>query len=343
MEFLKKLFKKGEEQNQSEVDPSASERDEQDEGENEVTTGTKVKVVAALLIVGFAAYLAYWIQEPVEVRTDLFGSSSMQDTQAMSGTEAMSQMQAGETQQVSIQNYSYNPATLNVTPGTTVVWTNNDAVPQNVVGDNFASPTLNQGDTYSYTFNDSGSFTYNSSFYPQMKGYLIVGTPSSETQPNDVLSGFGAGSSFTTGTETANIQNQAVTQEAASAPAETQNQTPAEQTPPEQLFINTAPAPGTDQLHGAAQSLSASLSDIGNVAPATTNTAPSSAEGSTALSAAEQQNMVAAQNGQNAQVEMPTKGKLASSGPEDYVYAGMFALTLFLNRRKLYKIKKSLR
>lgn len=329
MELFNKLFKSGDQNNGQKNDDQS--QPEQTEKQEEVTAGTKIKVVAALLVVGFAAYIAYWIQEPVEVRTDVLGSTSMQSTQGMS-------MQSGQTQQVSITNFSFNPASLNVDKGTTVVWTNNDQVPHNVVFENFASPTLNPGDTFSYTFNDDGTLSYRCTFHPQMKGYVIVGTGVSQSQASQdqVLSGFGAGTSLSLNTPSPSPVPPVA------PPATTQTTTPAESTPPpaESVYTTTAPAPSpspatAQDLHNAAlQSLGTSLSNIGSAV---------SAQGSTPLYP--QQTMTTAQQPQTvvAQPQTTKKGKLASSGPEDYVYAGIFGLVLFLNRKKLRKFQRAVR
>ncbi|HLG25401.1 MAG TPA: hypothetical protein VI588_01225, partial [Candidatus Gracilibacteria bacterium] len=40
-----------------------------------VDTGTKIKVVAALLVVAFATYIAYWVQEPSDIKVDVLADS----------------------------------------------------------------------------------------------------------------------------------------------------------------------------------------------------------------------------------------------------------------------------
>lgn len=334
MEIFKNLFSNGKgDKNQNNGQENGEQaQSEESQNQEEVTAGTKIKVVAALVVVGFAAYVAYWIQEPAEVRSDLLASSSMQ---SMQGTQGMS-MQAGATQQtqeVAIENFSFNPATLNIDKGTTVVWTNKDQVPHNVVADDFASPTLNPGDTFTYTFNSDGTFSYKCTFHPQMKAFVIVGTgASTQAQSKDeVLSGFGAGSSLALETPT---QEAAATTE---TPAQAIEQTPAQTPPPETIYTSSAQAPlSAEELHNAAlQSLGSSLSNIG---------AAVSAQGSTPLYP--EQTMTTAQQPQTvAELTPPPakKGKLAGSGPEDFVYAGMFGLVLFLNRRKLRKFQKNLR
>src|SRR4029450_4383667 len=55
-----------------------------------------------------------------------------------------------------IAGHKYDPATLSITAGTTVVWSNGDNDTHNVVIDQgpelFASPVLNPGDQVRFTF-----------------------------------------------------------------------------------------------------------------------------------------------------------------------------------------------
>jgi plastocyanin len=67
---------------------------------------------------------------------------------------------------------------LIVPVGTTVLWINRDPVTQDVVSDSglFNSGNLSNGDSYNYTFNQTGSFTYHSSTHPSLKGTIVVST-----------------------------------------------------------------------------------------------------------------------------------------------------------------------
>lgn len=338
MELFKLFQKDGEqhqppqEQNNADETQEVSQEQREQEKEEEVTLGTKVKIVAALAVVGFAAYVAYWIQEPVDIRADLLGSST-----------AESQM-ASSTQEVSISNFAFDPETLTVEKGTMVLWTNKDTVPHNVVSDKFTSPTLNPGESFSYTFHEDGAFAYRCTFHPQMKATVLVGnaaaTQAQAATQADILEGFGAGSSLALEETSVSQTMEATTQTPAEETAALSEPLPPVETSapvePEQIFTASAPAPADEAaLHNAAlQSLSESLSTIGTLS--------SSAQGSVPLSqtSAQAQYEMAAQNGQ---VQVQTDGKLANSGPEDVLYVAMFGLILYLNRKKLGKLGKSVR
>ena len=80
------------------------------------------------------------------------------------------------THNVSIENFSFNQKSLIMKKGDTVVWTNNDSAPHTVTGGagGPASGTLARGETYSFTFNNVGSFAYHCNFHPSMTGTVTV-------------------------------------------------------------------------------------------------------------------------------------------------------------------------
>ena len=82
---------------------------------------------------------------------------------------------------VRIDNFSYTPSTLVVTPGTTVTWTNDDDDVHTVVDKDrkFKSPALDTNDTFSQTFAAPGEYDYFCSLHPQMVGKVIVKPASS--------------------------------------------------------------------------------------------------------------------------------------------------------------------
>lgn len=79
-----------------------------------------------------------------------------------------------KTRNVNINNFSFNPGTLNISKGDTVVWTNRDSAPHQVTGDNLNSPVISNGQDFSFVFNSSGTFAYHCAIHPSMKGTIIV-------------------------------------------------------------------------------------------------------------------------------------------------------------------------
>lgn len=77
---------------------------------------------------------------------------------------------------VSYGDISIRPAHISIKAGATVKWTNYDATQHNVAITSgpvkFSSPTLNKGDTYTYTFTKPGVYRYLCTFHPA----LMIGT-----------------------------------------------------------------------------------------------------------------------------------------------------------------------
>ncbi len=78
--------------------------------------------------------------------------------------------------EVEISGFAFVPATITIPVGTTVTWTNQDPVPHTVSSREgvFESGNLPGGATFSYTFDQIGSFEYYCKFHPYMKGEVIV-------------------------------------------------------------------------------------------------------------------------------------------------------------------------
>lgn len=71
---------------------------------------------------------------------------------------------------VNISNFNFVPQTVAVTNGTTVTWTNGDTVAHTVtsVTGVFDSGPISPGATWSYTFNQTGSFEYSCTIHPSI-------------------------------------------------------------------------------------------------------------------------------------------------------------------------------
>jgi plastocyanin len=76
--------------------------------------------------------------------------------------------------EVSIENFAFVPSDITINKGDTVIWTNNDRAPHNVVFGQDRSPTLRSGDVYEKTFDEAGEFSYICSIHPSMTGKVIV-------------------------------------------------------------------------------------------------------------------------------------------------------------------------
>ncbi len=101
---------------------------------------------------------------------------------------------------ISIKSFAFNPATVEVAKGTTVTWTNEDPINHTVTtgtpppsgpplpsgASPTPSPSLSTGDgrinsgriqatsTFSFTFNEVGTFTYFCAVHPRMVATITV-------------------------------------------------------------------------------------------------------------------------------------------------------------------------
>ena len=212
------IFNKNKNLEETTVNQEESNSIQLNEEEN-VTIGTKIKIIAALLIVGFATTIAYWVQEPGQMKADVLSAdsntqvseSSSSDLNEEANSEKMTSVNTpsnpderesstesvdstkdlstigstmetrmvkadstSKTQEVSIIDFAFTPSDLKVEKGTTVIWTNKDSVVHNVTSTNFKSSNLNPGESFTYTFSDSGEFDYSCSLHPQMTGKITV-------------------------------------------------------------------------------------------------------------------------------------------------------------------------
>jgi plastocyanin len=73
---------------------------------------------------------------------------------------------------------AFVPDAKTVTPGTTITWTNKNSAIHNVHQTSgpvpFMSPDLGQGGSWSFTFDSTGTYTYQCDFHPGMAGTITV-------------------------------------------------------------------------------------------------------------------------------------------------------------------------
>lgn len=78
---------------------------------------------------------------------------------------------------VTIVGFSFDPGTISAEVGDTVVWSNEDGPRHNVTADDdsFASDNLAEGETFSHTFDEPGTFDYVCTLHSGMSGTIEVG------------------------------------------------------------------------------------------------------------------------------------------------------------------------
>ena len=78
------------------------------------------------------------------------------------------------TQSILIKGFAFSPAELIVNKGDTVTWTNEDSVVHNVVGGILHSQDLANGQSFSFTFTETGTYDYICTHHSSMNGKITV-------------------------------------------------------------------------------------------------------------------------------------------------------------------------
>jgi plastocyanin len=78
--------------------------------------------------------------------------------------------------EATIEGFAFAPGTIEVKVGTTITWTNNDSAPHTVTANDrsFDSGRMEQGQTFSFTFETAGEFAYFCEYHPGMVGTVVV-------------------------------------------------------------------------------------------------------------------------------------------------------------------------
>lgn len=106
----------------------------------------------------------------LEVRTE---APLVRDQNSAGGSDAA----GSNANDVTIRDFTFAPADLEVAPGTEVTWTNDDPAPHTVTAENgsFDSGTLEPGQTFSVSVQGNGPVTYRCEIHPDMVGTITVG------------------------------------------------------------------------------------------------------------------------------------------------------------------------
>jgi plastocyanin len=83
---------------------------------------------------------------------------------------------ADEATVVLAHDFMFAPATLTITSGSTVTWTNHDQEPHTVVSTSglFRSGALDTDESFSFRFDKPGTYQYACSIHPRMVGTVVV-------------------------------------------------------------------------------------------------------------------------------------------------------------------------
>ncbi len=116
-------------------------------------------------------------------------AAASQSTPTTAATSSSTSENSGEIKIVeNNEKYSFSPATLTITKGTKVVWTNASDTPHTITSDDGKFTSSDAGkpiaanQTYSFVFNTVGTFKYHCSIHSYMTATITV-TSSTTMKP----------------------------------------------------------------------------------------------------------------------------------------------------------------
>lgn len=78
--------------------------------------------------------------------------------------------------QIVVQDFMFQPNTITVKAGATVTWSNKDDEPHTVKSDTglFKSGAMDTNETFSFKFDQPGTYHFTCSIHPRMTGTIVV-------------------------------------------------------------------------------------------------------------------------------------------------------------------------
>ena len=103
-------------------------------------------------------------------------AESMAGHRAAPAAPVQTAEKAAAANEVSIEDFAFTPASLTVSVGTTVTWTNRDDDAHQVYATNdlFKSSPMDTNDKFSFQFKAPGTYPYYCKLHPQMKAQIVV-------------------------------------------------------------------------------------------------------------------------------------------------------------------------
>jgi amicyanin len=139
-----------------------------------------VIIIGAVIVVAIIGGAWLFMSKPQSSSETPSSGSSTSGNATTPSTSPTETVQSGQVA-LSMKNTAFSQPSITVKKGTKVTWTNEDTVRHNVVADTSQTgglPTDNnligKGETYSFTFNTVGTFTYHCTPHPFMTGMVEV-------------------------------------------------------------------------------------------------------------------------------------------------------------------------
>jgi plastocyanin len=136
-------------------------------------------IIILVIIIGAVYFLISSPKSSIQTNQEQGPTTQTSPASVVTQPEVISPVTApettlAETYNVSAVNFSFSPAVLNINKGDTVIWTNEDSAPHQIAGKSFNGSVMSKGQTYSFIFNNIGTFDYYCAIHPSMKGTVIV-------------------------------------------------------------------------------------------------------------------------------------------------------------------------
>ncbi|HEY5549946.1 MAG TPA: cupredoxin domain-containing protein [Candidatus Saccharimonadales bacterium] len=136
-----------------------------------------MKYLAGLIVIALIAAAIFIVAGRGNNQTDNNSTQQSSSTTQNSQNTSSNNQSAASTDKVSISNFAFSPTDITVKKGTKVTWTNNDSVAHTIEAESDSGPqsqNLGNNDTFSFTFNQVGSFNYICGLHPSMHGTVSV-------------------------------------------------------------------------------------------------------------------------------------------------------------------------
>jgi plastocyanin len=166
------------------MEPEDNNQVSNSRGDRKMSRGALLgAIAAAFVVVAILAGVALMNNdndEPEPAVQNTTNNTTTQEPAPAQDNGQNAQPPASENEaSVSIKDFAFSPASMTIKKGTTVTWTNEDDVAHTVTPDaqtpNFqGSGSLSQGESYSFTFDEAGTYDYHCQPHPNMTATVVV-------------------------------------------------------------------------------------------------------------------------------------------------------------------------
>jgi plastocyanin len=134
-------------------------------------------LVLAAGVAGISTALSSGGSQPSHTTASATGAARMRMPMKSTGSTGKATVELHRTVvAVKITNFAFKPARIVVSPGTKIVWTNQDSDPHTVTTEKpgFSSQALDTGSRYTKVVRSAGTYTYHCTIHPFMHGAVVV-------------------------------------------------------------------------------------------------------------------------------------------------------------------------